>query len=226
MSYPPPPPGAPGPPDPTQPEPGLPPTYRPGTAPLPPPYDPTTPFPAYGAPPPAGGSGGGSTVLLWVLIGVFAVLLCAGAGVAGVLAYRDGADDERASADRTTEPAAPQNPLPLPTGPPDDPTDEPGAPSSPGGGVVTYEVTGDGPASITYLKGATLGNEAEGSAALPWRAEVKVDEPTFLVSLIALRKQSEDGSITCRVLFNGEEVVRNTAEGPFATVACFDLVFD
>jgi hypothetical protein len=157
---------------------------------------------------------------------VFALLLCAGAGVAGVLAYRDGAD-EQASADRTTEPPAPQNPLPLPTELPDDPTDEPGAPpSGTGGGVVTYEVTGDGPASITYLKGTRVGNEVEGSATLPWQVEVEVEESTFLVSLIALRKGSEDGSITCRVLFNGEEVVSNTSEGPFATVACFDLVFD
>lgn len=241
MSYPPP--ASYPPPDPPRPSDATPPDPQP-FAPLYPPYpqqpggpayQPGVATPGYGPPPPQPGypayapapagrpPGGGSTVLLWSLIAVFALLLCAGAGVAGTLAFRTG-DDNAASGANTPAPAKPER---APTTAPAPPTDEPATSPAPGGGaLITYEVTGDGPATITYLRGGADGTKRVPGATLPWRAQVRESKQSYLVSLLAIRSDSATGSLTCRVLVNGKEVSKRTAKGAFTTVACIELLLD
>ena len=198
-------------------------------------YPPTTPFPGY---PPGPGHGpvpvaapprkpGGSGALLWSLIAVFAVLLCAGAATAGFIAYRN--TDSGTNAQPTPGPPATLQPDPTrpPTGPPsEDPaTREPSAPTD--GAVVTYEVTGDGPATIQYLK-ADAQVESLTGQRLPWRTEVRLPKNNILVSLTASRDGTGSGQLTCRVLVDGKTVAEQTSGGTLAIVACldFDLDFD
>jgi hypothetical protein len=196
-------------------------------------YQPTGNYPGYPPAPPGktpgtpgySGSGGGRSggALLWVLIAVFAVLLCGGAGVAGFLAFQNASDDKTTSSG-TPATAAPQPPAAEPT---TDPTTEPTESAPAGAGVVTYEVTGDGPASITYLRGGNQGgSERVSNATLPWREEVRVEQKSFVVSLIATRSGPDRGTLTCRVLVDGKELVKRSTTGTFATVACIDLVVD
>jgi hypothetical protein len=181
---------------------------------------------------PPGRSGrDGSTRLLWVLIAVFAVLLSGGAVAAGLIAYRksEAANSVDPTRRPTAEPGPSQEPGPSrePTGGPDDPTAPPsGAPSGDGGGVVTYEVTGDGPVRITYQRGARGGTEQIRNAKLPWRVEVQTNDDAFVVSIFATRLRANQGSITCRVLIDGEEVVSRRASGPRALVTCLKVTFD
>jgi hypothetical protein len=173
-------------------------------------------------PPPGKGGGGGSATLLWSLIAVFALLLCIGAGAAGVIAYRNSQDGSTPATDPTRAPA------PDPTREPDE-DDRPIAtprPTEGGAGVVTYEVTGDGPARITYQANARGAAEQVRSATLPWRVEVSMSEDIFSASVFATRVRANQGSITCRVLIDGEEVVSRTARGPRAVAVCLKINFD
>jgi hypothetical protein len=200
-------------------------------------YPPTTPFPGYGpgqgpmpAPAPPGKPGGGSGALLWSLIAVFALLLCAGAGTAGLIAYRN--SNPGTTALPSQDPVPPSGPGLLdPTAPPsgdptgDPPTREPSAPAD--GAVVTYEVTGDGPVTIQYLKSDSQIESLTGER-LPWRVAVRMPKTNFLVSLTASREGGGSGRITCRVLVDGKTVSEQTSGGTLAIVACldFDLDFD
>lgn len=185
-------------------------------------YQPTSVYPSY-APPQPGKTGGrgGSGALLWVLIAVFALLLCGGAGVAGVIVFRN--NDDKTVAEPTVD-VTRGLPEQEPTG---GPGTEPTEGSSNGAaGVITYEVTGDGPAAISYLKDGKGGTERIASASLPWRVEIPAAKDIVMVSVIAVRKQATDGTITCRALVDGKEVATRTASGPIAAVNCIDISFD
>jgi hypothetical protein len=199
-------------------------------------YHPTTPFPGYGpgqapghgpAPAPPRKPGGGSGALLWSLIAVFAVLLCAGAATAGFIAYRN--TDSGTSAKSTPDPVLPGRTAPAdPTAPPTEaPSEDPATRAPADGAVVTYEVTGDGPATIQYLR-ADSQIESLSGEGLPWRTELKMPKGNFLVSLTASRDGGGSGQITCRVLVDGKTVSEQTSSGTLAIVACldFDLDFD
>jgi hypothetical protein len=197
-------------------------------------YPPTTPFPGYApapghgpAPAPPRKPGGGSAALLWSLIAVFAVLLCAGAATAGFIVYRN--TDSGTSAQPTQDPVPPgRTAQPDPTAPPTGPPSEDPATRAPAdGAVVTYEVTGDGPATIQYLK-ADGQVESLSGESLPWRTELRMPKGNFLVSLTASRDGGGSGQITCRVLVDGKTVAERTSAGTLAIVACldFDLDFD
>jgi hypothetical protein len=188
-------------------------------------YGPPPQYGPYGPVPPGGPARrGGSTALLWVLIAGFAVLLCGGAGVAGVLAYRTGGDDPGVAADPTRRSPVDPDPAPEQTQPPEVPPTT--APNPGAGGVITYEVTGDGPAAITYLRDDASGAQRVTDAKLPWRVEVPVAETSYLVSVIASRTGTSEGTLTCRVLVDGQEVLTKTNDGRFATVVCMKLIFD
>ena len=201
-------------------------------------YPPTAPFPGYGpghapghGPVPASAPprkpGGGSSALLWSLIAVFAVLLCAGAATAGLIAYRN--TDSGTSAQPTPDPLPPgRTAQPDPTAPPTEaPSEDPATRAPADGAVVTYEVTGDGPATIQYLK-ADSQIESLSGESLPWRTELRMPKGNFLVSLTASREGGGSGQLTCRVLVDGKTVAEQTSDGTLAIVACldFDLDFD
>jgi hypothetical protein len=175
--------------------------------------------------------GGGSGALLWSLIAVFAVLLCAGAATAGLIAYRN--TDSGTGAQPTLEPVPPgrtaqPDPTVPPTEPPTGPPSEDRATRAPAdGAVVTYEVTGDGPATIQYLT-ADAEIESLSGESLPWRTELRMQKGNFFVSLTASRDGGGSGKLTCRVLVDGKTVAEQTSDGTLAIVACldFDLDFD
>ena len=234
-------PGSPAAPPPGSPAaPGSPPVFQPGVASpsySPPPgfdtgtfqptgtYQPTSVYQqgsGYAGYPPApgkspGGPGGARSggAVLWVLIAVFAVLLCGGASVAGFLAFRNTGNSA----------SPPPAPAPVPqTDPTSEPSSEPTASTPAGAGTITFEVTGDGPASISYTRGSGQGSERVQNADLPWRMEVPMERKSFLASLIATRSGTKKGSLTCRMLLDGKQVATRTAKGTFATVSCFHFV--
>jgi MmpS family membrane protein len=198
-------------------------------------YDPTSayayqPQQGYPAPgyPPAGKAPGArsSSTVVWVLVAVFAILLCGGAATAGVLVVRNAGDKAKNS---SANPPAPAQPAPAPATE-NPPTTEPSAPDATtpagGAGMITFEVTGDGPATISFLRGSGQGTERVRDATLPWQAQVPKPDKAFVVSLLATRAGGDSGTITCRVLVDGKELVKRSATGGFATVSCIDLLLD
>ena len=81
---------------------------------------------------------------------------------------------------------------------------------------VTYRVEGSGSSvAITYTVGKA--HTAKDSAArLPWSKDVSTGGVVFLT---ATNDQS-GGTITCRILVNGEQISELTATGPLARASC------
>lgn len=193
----------------------------------------------YAGPPPQGYPGYGppaprrSNVPLIAVILAVAVLLCGGTVTALVLATRNLTDKAKAAAapyltpqttaPQTTGPA--QDPQPGPT---DLPTTDPGETSSGSDTIkVTYEVTGDGPATILYLRKLGESPTRVEQAKLPWKFTTTMQKPAVL-SVIAMRTDTtKEGEVTCRTLVDGQEV-RKTSSGTglFATAACSYVAFD
>nr|MDT0661101.1 MmpS family transport accessory protein [Micromonospora sp. DSM 115978] len=172
-------------------------------------YVPGQPVPGPGGPAP---KGGGNRAVLFIVLGVvLALLLCTGACVAGLAFIRRTADSvEQAVAEATSAPA--------PSTPPA-PTREPLLPPDLGGSAtVVYEVTGDGPASVTYIDESGLPAQAN-DVDLPWRTELTIPNRA-LIMLIAIRAGAGDGEIGCRLTVDGREVAETEASGGFATVDC------
>jgi hypothetical protein len=153
-----------------------------------------------------------------VIIAVVAavvLLLCGGVAVTAVIAFKRTAD-------------AVNNALPsVAPSLPDLPSDGPSLPGPAGGDPagevpVVYEVTGDGPARITWFDG-TLGPKTAERATLPWRMEVKLPHGRLPATVIATRDGIDNGSINCRVLVNGKETVNRQKSGPVALVNCSDF---
>jgi hypothetical protein len=125
----------------------------------------------------------------------------------------------------------------LPTVAPTFPTDIPDLPGIPsddsaGSGQtgqsinVTYEVTGDGPAAIIYIKDLGESPTRVDNVKLPWKFSTTMDTPAVL-SVIAMRTDTSDGQVTCRALVNGAEVKKTTSgTGGFATAACTYFAFN
>ncbi|SNY51876.1 MmpS family transport accessory protein [Paractinoplanes atraurantiacus] len=224
------------------------PTFSPGYASLPQPpdpdYPPTSEFPATasdnvppGYPPPGYGTpydpyDGGypppagptqrpprkSNVPIVAVIIAVTLLLCGGVGTAGVLIARN-------VTEKAKEAVAPITGLP---------SVKPELPAAPTGGPgfgakvsVTYEVTGDGPASqLLYVESLSESPQRLESVQLPWKFTGEIDTPTVL-NVTAFRLGDPDGTISCRVLVNGEEVARNTSDpGTFGTVTCNHFAFE
>jgi hypothetical protein len=92
--------------------------------------------------------------------------------------------------------------------------------------TITYEVTGDGVAkanNITYVKDSNFGQQQDNGAKLPWSKTIEFENGLFdaqPTSLVAQSGSGGSGSITCRILRNGQEVTSSTSSGPYAVVTC------
>jgi hypothetical protein len=192
------------------------PVYAVGQA--PPRYPPTAQYPVVGAPPPyapppARRRRGGLLAGVAAAV-VISVLLCIG-GVVVALALSRGGRPEG-----TTPAAAPtareaQPPEASPT-----PNQTPVTADH----VIVYEVTGDGPANISYVQNAKGGTKQLGSADLPWRLELNMGEGGFLATVLAIRIAAAKGTLHCRLLVDGVEVSKRQSQGRVAAVTCADLV--
>ncbi|OMI86231.1 hypothetical protein BSZ07_29485 [Streptomyces sp. M1013] len=85
--------------------------------------------------------------------------------------------------------------------------------------AVTYEVTGDGTAEISYL-----GQDEDGratvvrDAVLPWKHTVQV--PLGKIPTVAVVLGEEGGQAACTLAIRGEHVQRATAMGEFGRATC------
>ena len=89
---------------------------------------------------------------------------------------------------------------------------------------MVYEVTGDGPVSIVFLKEDGVTPERASDTDLPWRKELTLAEDAALVTVTAIRSGGGKGSIECRITIDGEEVAKKKANGTFATATCTKLI--
>lgn len=83
---------------------------------------------------------------------------------------------------------------------------------------VTYKVTGEGPATITYDVNGNTTQDTE--AQLPWSKETEVTGLSKYVSFMASNGIEASGKITCQVLRDGKVIIENTASGPGASASC------
>ncbi len=90
---------------------------------------------------------------------------------------------------------------------------------------IRYEVTGEGvdTASITYVVDENMSMQQANGAVLPWSQAWNLDESVYTVAPLQLSAQAmSDGSgtITCRILKDGELVAERTSSGPYAIASC------
>lgn len=99
-----------------------------------------------------------------------------------------------------------------------DTEEEPGKPSTPTA-AVTYEVTGDGTAEISFL-----GRNEDGTATvvrdaeLPWKRTVQV--PLGTAPTVAIVLGEKGGQASCTLAVRGKHVQRATATGAFGRATC------
>ena len=87
----------------------------------------------------------------------------------------------------------------------------------PSGVTVVYEVFGDGLANINYVQDTETKFE---QAELPWRKEVTMSIPAFLVSLKASGLNG-GGPLSCKANVDGTDFVNSTRPSPqFPLVSC------
>ena len=159
-----------------------------------------------------------SSVPLVAVIVAITLLLCGGVATAGVMAARNVADQAREAVKPITE---------LPTVAPTLPSLPTEVPGATGRKItVTYEVTGDGPAAIMYVKALGAAPTKVDNVKLPWKFSAEVETPALL-SVIAMRADSTEGTISCRALVDGGEVAQRTSGGgTFATATCTHFALD
>jgi len=205
-----------------------PPGYGPPPAYGPPPYGQP---PGYGAPPPPPKRN--NAPLIVVLIAV-TLLLCAGGVTSVVLLVNRATEKAQETIDSLPDANLPNLPtevpdLPtdLPTVLPTDlPTDLPNLPDlDPNQEIeVEYEVTGDGPVEIVYME--KLGGDPKRvrNASLPWRKKLTM-KGSALVSVVAVRGSTSEGTLSCSAKVDGKEVAQKTNTGTFITASCTKVVF-
>ncbi len=99
-----------------------------------------------------------------------------------------------------------------------DTEEEPEKPSTPTA-AVTYEVTGDGTAEISFL-----GRNEDGTATvvrdaeLPWKRTVRV--PLGMAPTVAIVLGENGGQASCTLAVRGKHVQRATAMGAFGRATC------
>jgi hypothetical protein len=179
-----------------------------------PPYPPTARYPAVTAPPPYPPRRTRGGLLAGIAAAVIiAVLLCIG-GIVAALALGRGGEGQTAAPGAPTQAAESQPPADA----------SPTRPPAPTAHVIVYEVVGDGPANVTYMKDPKGATEQIGRADLPWRVEINMGEDAFLATVLAIRIGATKGALTCRLLVDDVEVSTRSSEGRFAAVTCSDLV--
>ncbi|MFF5291630.1 MmpS family transport accessory protein [Paractinoplanes globisporus] len=196
--------------------PGYPPGYPPGSAAGYAPASAPGYPPGYAPPPPPPRKS--NAPLIAVILAV-TLLLCGGVATAGVLVARS-------VADKAKEAAAPITDLPtdepqLPGLPTNLPTDSNGHTVS-----VTYEVSGDGPVTIVYFDKVGAAPVRLTDVKLPWKVTTEVSTPALL-EVVAVRAGTDQGTVDCRALVDGDEVASNSSdESNFAMVSCTHLAID
>ncbi|MGW6461719.1 hypothetical protein ACWF94_38275 [Streptomyces sp. NPDC055078] len=84
---------------------------------------------------------------------------------------------------------------------------------------VTYEVTGEGTAEISYRTGGGPGSSAVvRNAALPWTKSVRL--PPGQTPTVAVVLGDRGGRAVCTLAVRGEHVQRATATGRFGRATC------
>jgi Mycobacterium membrane protein len=177
---------------------------------------PTAPvaYPDYPDTPPPRRSNG---PLLAVVVAL-AVLLVGGIGVAGILLVNRGTEEN------TDNTAGGATHAPSTSVEESRPAASATTAGTGEGRVVVYEVTGDGPVSIVYLKEDGRTPAQARDADLPWRMELTLEDDAPRVTVTAIRGALSDGTIECRVTIDGEEVAKRSSSGTFATATCTDRV--
>ncbi|MBM2619212.1 hypothetical protein JIG36_27035 [Actinoplanes sp. LDG1-06] len=144
------------------------------------------------------------------------LLLCGGLATAGVMLVRNVTDKAKE--------ALPELPTAAPEIP-DLPTDLPSIPAAPGVTgrkiSVTYEVSGEGQASqILYVEKLGDAPKRLQDVSLPWKFTTEMETPA-LVSVVAMRVGTSEGTIKCRALVDGAEVKQRTSSSStVATASC------
>ncbi|MBO3739920.1 MmpS family transport accessory protein [Actinoplanes flavus] len=205
-------------------------------------YPPAGGYPPGGYPPagyPMPGPSGPrrSNAPLIALILAVALLLCGGVVTTAVILVQRAADKAEELAAPIVDPTLPTLPEDAPDFPglPTDFPELPGLPTDlptelPGIGEgreikVTYEVTGDGPAEILYVDQLGAAPKRVANAKLPWKISTTM-KGTSLVSVVAVRTGTDAGDIGCRATVDGEEIVKQSAQGGLATASCYKLVIN
>jgi uncharacterized membrane protein len=87
--------------------------------------------------------------------------------------------------------------------------------------TVTYSVTGQGSASITYdtSTGAGVSSENANNTPLPWSKDVVISGLLKTPNLIATLG-ADGGTVTCEISVNGQMLKTATSSGPFASATC------
>jgi hypothetical protein len=85
--------------------------------------------------------------------------------------------------------------------------------------TVTYEVEGSGSSvAVTYSR-SDFNTAQDTDVTLPWTKQITISGFLKTVSLIATNGHS-DGTVTCRILADGNVIAQQTSSGPFATASC------
>ncbi|MEU3601267.1 hypothetical protein ABZ714_21490 [Streptomyces sp. NPDC006798] len=85
--------------------------------------------------------------------------------------------------------------------------------------AVTYEVTGDGPAEITFRPaGGTAPATVVRDAALPWRTSIRL--PVGTPPTVSVVLGDRGTTATCTVTVGGEHVQRAVAMGRYGRTTC------
>ncbi|HEV2784712.1 MAG TPA: DUF4190 domain-containing protein [Actinophytocola sp.] len=90
--------------------------------------------------------------------------------------------------------------------------------------TVVYEVTGDAEeVTITYTTfGDGVNSSQETAATLPWTKRVETTGLGKGGSLV-VTAGTGGGTVTCKVVIDGNEAKTSTASGPLATASCADF---
>ena len=84
--------------------------------------------------------------------------------------------------------------------------------------AITYQVEGSGGSvSVTY-SGSDFNSAQDTDVTLPWTKQITISGFLKTVSLTATNGSS-GGTVTCRILADGNVVAQQTSSGPFATGA-------
>jgi Mycobacterium membrane protein len=86
--------------------------------------------------------------------------------------------------------------------------------------TITYSVTGDGPADITYdtFTNGNAGSEQANGASLPW---TKTLTAKGIFSVYSLGAQITSGStVSCSITLDGKVISSHTSTGQYANVEC------
>ncbi|MER5307687.1 MmpS family transport accessory protein [Streptomyces sp. NPDC002773] len=84
---------------------------------------------------------------------------------------------------------------------------------------VTYEVSGNGTADISYLGGGDAGEAVvEQGVVLPWKKTVRA--PKGKAPTVGVVLDAKGGQATCALAVRGRHVQRATATGTFGRATC------